>query len=68
MISKTILVEHEIGDIVYLKADTEQLPRIVIEYIVRIHEVLYEVQNGSYKSTTHHNFEITKNKILEFLS
>lgn len=51
----------EIEDIVYLKTDTELLPRIVIKYEVSKSGTIYNLGFGS-SSSWHYDFEFTKDK------
>lgn len=58
----TIEIQFEIGQIVYLKTDDEQLERICIGYSIRPnHLVVYDLQNCE-KSTSHYDFEISSEK------
>jgi hypothetical protein len=52
-----------IGDMVYLKHDIEQLPRMIIEIRIRMYDIIYEVQSGV-EISAHHDFEISKSKIV----
>lgn len=56
-----LLVNHQIGDLVYLKTDPEQLDRLVTGYIVRPNDILYELSHDS-KASNHYHFEITIEK------
>ena len=47
------------GDIVYLKTDKDQLPRIVYCLKVFPNEILYEVTAGTLTSA-HYEFELSK--------
>jgi hypothetical protein len=61
-ITLKIQVEHEVGDIVYLKTDTDQKPRQVYAYEVYPgREVIYKIISGTYTSP-HYDFELTKEK------
>jgi hypothetical protein len=51
--------EHDFGDIVYLKTDSEQKPRIVFAIKVYKSDILYELACGTVTSL-HYGFEITK--------
>ena len=54
---------HEIGDIVYLKTDQDQLPRIVVAIeVYKQGELLYSLMQGTIRSP-HYDFEITTEKI-----
>lgn len=59
MHSKIINVRYEIGEIVYLKTDKEQTPRIIYSYKVFEKETMYETACGTQVSL-HYEFEITK--------
>ncbi len=52
-----------IGEMVYLKHDIEQLPRMIIEIRIRMYDIVYEVQSGLDLSS-HHDFELSKEKIV----
>jgi len=52
-----------IGDMVYLKHDIEQLPRMIIEIRIRMYDIIYEVQSGV-EISSHHDFELSKEKIV----
>lgn len=55
--------KYEIGEIVFLKTDLEQLPRIVTCVKVFAQgELTYELSQGA-GITQHYEFEITKEKI-----
>ena len=57
-----IEVSFRFGDIVYLKTDQDQKPRMVISYLVdKSNEVLYKLQQGTY-SDYHYEMEITSEK------
>ena len=55
----TLNVEFEYGDIVFLKTDMEQLPRMVTCYIIRDGYIIYELTQGA-SSSTHFGVEITR--------
>lgn len=57
----TIGVEYEIGDTVYLKTDTYQVPRIVVQYMYDNDSVLYVLMAETVKST-HYSIEISVEK------
>lgn len=53
---------YEIGQVVYLKTDTEQIPRIVISiYVYKGGELLYKVASGT-STSEHYEFELSKEK------
>lgn len=49
------------GDIVYLKTDKEQLPRMVVRFAVSQNDVLYILAQGT-TETTHYYSEISETK------
>lgn len=49
------------GDVVYLKTDPEQRPRIVTTFSVGATSILYELSSGTITSW-HRDFEITYEK------
>jgi hypothetical protein len=51
--------DFEFGDIVYLKTDSEQKPRIVFAIKVYKSDILYELACGTTNSM-HYPFEISK--------
>lgn len=59
----TLDVKYKIGDIVYLKTDAEQLPRIVIAYFTegREEDVMYKVIQET-DTSFHYNFELQAEK------
>lgn len=59
----TVENNFSIEDIVYLKHDPEQLPRMIIEIRIRKYDILYEVQSGT-NISSHHDFELSTSKIL----
>lgn len=50
-------------EIVYLKTDTDQLPRMVYGFIVYKTAILYRLTCGS-QTSEHYDFEITRDKQL----
>ncbi len=54
-------VDFEEGQIVYLKTDKEQLPRLVIGYELRSDRVRYDLISGTFIST-HSAIEISDTK------
>lgn len=52
-------VAHSIGDVVYLKTDLDQLPRLVAGYEVYETDMLYMLIHGSQSVSTHHAYEIS---------
>lgn len=61
--SITIPNNFNIEDIIYLKHDVEQLPRMVIEIHIRKYDIIYEVQSGL-DISAHHDFEMSKTKTI----
>lgn len=59
--SKILSNVHEIGDVVYLKTDSEQLPRIVYCFKVYKNDMLYEIVCGTITSA-HYEFELSTEK------
>jgi len=52
--------EHDFGDVVYLKTDREQLPRIVVCILCyKQGELLYKLVCGTIQSD-HYDYEISK--------
>lgn len=59
----TLILEHEFGDIVYLKSDDQKLPRVVVGLEIDPSlTIRYLIQTGSWTSTAHYAFEIVKEK------
>jgi hypothetical protein len=50
---------YEIGEVVYLKTDQQQLPRIVYCIKVYKNEALYELASGT-TTSSHYEFELSK--------
>jgi hypothetical protein len=53
--------EYEIGDIVYLKTDTEQNQRLVFSFIVYKNDIIYRLAFGTINSD-HYGFELSPTK------
>ena len=51
--------KYEIGQLVYLKTDTEQYQRIITAITLRETGIIYEVSQGE-KVSSHYEFEITE--------
>lgn len=49
----------KIGEIVYLKTDFEQLPRMVTGILMRPYGLIYHLSNNTIE-TTHYQIEISK--------
>lgn len=58
MASKVIEFRFDIGELVYLKTDVAQSPRIVFCYKVYKGEILYDLACGTVTSS-HYEFEIS---------
>jgi hypothetical protein len=56
-----ILVEFELKEIVYLKTDLDQKPRIVLSYIIDDGTVMYKLAQGT-NNEYHYAFEISREK------
>lgn len=52
-----IEIKYPIETIVYLKTDTEQLPRMVVGYTIRKNEIIYILAQGVSESH-HYDIEI----------
>jgi len=52
-------IVFDIGDIVFLKTDSEQLPRIITGILMRPNNLLYYLSNGT-NETQHYEIEISK--------
>jgi hypothetical protein len=59
----TIDNEFEIQEIVYLRHDIEQLPRMVTGVIWDGHKIMYELISGV-DASQHYEFEISKIKTI----
>lgn len=59
----TINNNFNIEDIVYLKHDVEQKPRMIINIIIDKYCVMYELISGTDYSK-HYSFELSKDKII----
>ncbi len=55
--------KYNIGDIVYVTTDQEQLPRVVVCIKITQGELIYVVYQ-SITSSEHYDFEISKEKML----
>lgn len=53
--------KFEIGQIVFLRTDNEQLARIVTRYTVCVTGITYELSFGT-TTSWHYDFEISENK------
>lgn len=58
----TIPNDFSIEDIIFLKHDFQQLPRMIIEIHIRKYDIIYMVQSGL-DISHHHDFELSKTKI-----
>jgi hypothetical protein len=52
-------IVFDIGDIVFLKTDSEQRPRIITGILMRPNGFLYYLSNGT-NETSHYEIEISK--------
>jgi hypothetical protein len=59
----TVENDFNIEEIVYLKHDAEQLPRMVNAIIINKHHIQYELISGVQVST-HNSYELSKDKII----
>lgn len=57
--------KYNIGDVVYLVTDAEQLPRIVTAITLTKYELIYEVYAGTVQSK-HYDFELSLEKSYSF--
>jgi hypothetical protein len=53
----------EIGEILYLKHDIEQLPRMVTGIKINPYDITYEVISGI-EVSNHYDFELSKEKTI----
>lgn len=53
----------EIGQIVYLKHDIEQLPRMITGIKINTYDITYEVISGI-EVSNHYDIELSKEKIV----
>jgi len=54
-----LALTFDIGDIVFLKTDTEQLPRVITGILMRPNGFLYYLSNST-NETSHYEIEISK--------
>ncbi len=59
MVKKWVELEYEIGDIVYLKTDERQLPRIVVGISLRNCGISYALAQGTIE-VYHFDIEISR--------
>lgn len=61
-------IRFKIGEIVYLKTDSQQLPRIVTGILMRPYAFIYYLSNNT-NETNHYEIEISKevNEIIKLL-
>lgn len=59
---KLIEISHDVGDIVYLKTDSEQRERMVTGITIRPIGITYKLSCGEYDETTHYEIELTNTK------
>lgn len=55
--------KYDIGQIVFLITDPEQLPRIVTRLIVNMNTVLYDLSCGM-EMSAHYDFEMSEEKTI----
>lgn len=53
--------KYNLKQVVYLKTDTEQLPRIVAAIKVNVYDIIYELACGTIY-TYHYDFEISEER------
>jgi len=58
---KKLHPKYQIGDVVFLKTDTDQYHRIVTAICIRVTGIQYELGFG-HSSSWHYDIEITKDK------
>lgn len=51
---------YEIGEVVYLKTDKEQLPRIVTGFLVRKQITVYYLVHSDSQESPHYEYEFTR--------
>lgn len=56
--------EYDFGDIVYLKTDVEQKPRMVVRLSVGVAKITYYTLACGSSESDHHAIEITKEPIV----
>jgi hypothetical protein len=54
-----LAITFDIGDIVFLKTDAEQLPRVITGILMRPNGFLYYLSNST-NETSHYEIEISK--------
>jgi len=54
-----LALTFDIGDIVFLKTDSEQLPRVITGILMRPNGFLYYLSNST-NETSHYEIEISK--------
>jgi hypothetical protein len=59
----TINNDFNIEDIVYLKHDVSQLPRMVTAFVIDKYCVMYEVSSGT-EVSKHFGYELSKQKTI----
>jgi hypothetical protein len=55
--------DFDIEDIVYLKHDIEQKPRMILSIIIDKYCIMYEIVSGT-EYSKHYSFELSKDKNL----
>jgi len=56
-----INTKYELGDIVYLKTDSDQLERIVTGFSIKLNSICYNLNQATTESW-HWDFEITRDR------
>jgi hypothetical protein len=62
---REITIKYDFGDIVYLKTDIEQLPRMITGFILRQKSISYYCSCGTIESA-HYDYELTSERITDF--
>lgn len=57
-----LIVEFEWEEIVYLKTDIEQKPRMITGYKIRPHSLMYVLTSGVNEDTQHFECEISRER------
>jgi hypothetical protein len=61
MIDLSISIEFQIGDMVYLRTDSEQFPLMVTGIMVRHEHILYGLSQDT-RETSHYSIEISRTR------
>lgn len=57
-----IQIDYEVGQTVYLKTDSDQLPRLVVGYSLSPKDLLYRLQYADCDAKCFYDFEISDTK------